>query len=525
MLNEFLQHDPETFFSHYWNQQFLHVTCSEHFQVPFDLQKFMNILKYYPLDYKQLRIFSDGSITPLHLYTDTERGKMSSYINKNKLLHPGFLHNKTLVLSNINELDAEMHAFSLQLEQLFGCPVKINAYYSTGQIHGANPHYDLHHLFAVQLAGEKHWSLGDIVVENPNEQYHPFLGEHSFHTELMMRANEILYVPPGLWHSVKTNEQSLHLTIGLYPPTWQQILQNQLQVAIKKHAILRDHVPFYLDDRGHCVYDAQRPEEIAQLFNLVAMSEPLPIPRIQRHFISMSDVKNEAEKQVPALPSSVSQLLDDIWHISQLPKTLYLRGSFAEQNPPYEPWDIDIVLLTNSNPQVEYEEVIRFLQYQGYNLSKIDLRILTEEDLENMGIFKLLVHQATFIFGQDVRSDWTVDYSKSNAHVLLTAQLENLTNKLFAIQQEEDTTPPQARLMSLVKAVLRLGGLYELDKRQYLEREPMVCANILRQILPLHEQQINELSATFVHGITAQQLPVIEELLMAIKETNLACIK
>jgi len=107
------------------------------------------------------------------------------------------------------------------LEQQLGFPVQANAYATPGSAQGFAVHHDTHDVFVLQVAGRKRWRIYAPVLELP-------LGPQRWSgadpgepvDELTLEPGDTLYLPRGWPHeAVAQEEDSLHLTIGLHPPT------------------------------------------------------------------------------------------------------------------------------------------------------------------------------------------------------------------------------------------------------------------------------------------------------------------
>ena len=114
------------------------------------------------------------------------------------------------------ELDRLARAFEVLLHQ----PVTASAFWSRGGMR-APVHYDDHDLLVVQLRGSKRW----YVSSNPSELHNtwkkipssaPELGPH--HT-VDVQPGDLIYLPRGTFHSVDSDQGSLHLSIGFTPLT------------------------------------------------------------------------------------------------------------------------------------------------------------------------------------------------------------------------------------------------------------------------------------------------------------------
>lgn len=103
-----------------------------------------------------------------------------------------------------------------------GVNVRVNYFLSTGPAKGIRPHYDNHHVFAVQLIGEKTWALGPkVAVTSPEAPgFYPET-DPPIEATIQTKVGDVLYIPPGGWHGAETDERSMHATGGSTRPRTQ----------------------------------------------------------------------------------------------------------------------------------------------------------------------------------------------------------------------------------------------------------------------------------------------------------------
>lgn len=251
----------DRFFQEIWGRQTWHAPVKD--RVPFTLEEFWCLLDYAP-------------VTEAHVDGIRPSGRIASGV----FLRPGGVGIRSDVLQGLlddgvtlrvrgaNRWWPALETRASSLRDAFGCPVSVNAYYSRGG-DGVAPHFDTHHVFAVQVHGVKEWQTGPVVVQNPRAGVPlaptspPPLGAWAEISE-----GEMLYVPPGLWHTVRTQEESLHLTVGIHPPVWADRLEEALRQAVAAHPLLRAHVPFVIRE-NRCVYRTDVSSEARKLLALV----------------------------------------------------------------------------------------------------------------------------------------------------------------------------------------------------------------------------------------------------------------
>jgi ribosomal protein L16 Arg81 hydroxylase len=88
--------------------------------------------------------------------------------------------------------------------------------------HGFGWHYDAEDVFVVQTAGDKDYFLRHNTVSPPPERgFQSDFSEYRSETSPLMCCRllpgDLLYVPKGDWHMAIANEDSLSLSIGVFP--------------------------------------------------------------------------------------------------------------------------------------------------------------------------------------------------------------------------------------------------------------------------------------------------------------------
>jgi bifunctional lysine-specific demethylase and histidyl-hydroxylase MINA len=106
------------------------------------------------------------------------------------------------------------------LEILLQQPVTISAFWSRGGMR-APVHFDDHDLIVVQLRGTKRWYVSKKPSELPNvwrgiPEGTPELGPHE---SFEVTPGDVVYLPRGTLHSVDSESESLHVSIGFTPLT------------------------------------------------------------------------------------------------------------------------------------------------------------------------------------------------------------------------------------------------------------------------------------------------------------------
>ena len=78
-----------------------------------------------------------------------------------------FARGATIVLQGLHRTWPALQVFTRCLVDDLGHPVQVNAYITPESARGFDPHYDVHDVFVLQIAGEKHWAVHAPVLEHP----------------------------------------------------------------------------------------------------------------------------------------------------------------------------------------------------------------------------------------------------------------------------------------------------------------------------------------------------------------------
>jgi bifunctional lysine-specific demethylase and histidyl-hydroxylase MINA len=118
------------------------------------------------------------------------------------------------------QLDRLARALELILHQ----PVTTSAFWSLGGMR-APVHYDDHDLIVVQLLGDKRWYVADSSdLPNTWRGVPPDSIELGPHTSFDVHPGDVVYLPRGTLHSVTSEAESLHLSIGFTPLTLREAI-------------------------------------------------------------------------------------------------------------------------------------------------------------------------------------------------------------------------------------------------------------------------------------------------------------
>jgi hypothetical protein len=207
-----------------------------------------------------LRIAKDGAVVdPKRFTTSGGAGaEIGDQVSSDAVLRL-FADGSTVVLQGLHRLWPPLIEFADSLAADLGHPTQVNAYVTPPSSRGFSAHYDVHDVFVLQVAGEKHWRIHEPVLRDPlrdqlwndraAEVAEAATGEPVL--DAVLRPGDALYLPRGFLHSaVALGEISAHLTIGVHPVTrWAaaEAALELLRTAAVADPDLRRSLPLGLD--------------------------------------------------------------------------------------------------------------------------------------------------------------------------------------------------------------------------------------------------------------------------------------
>ena len=164
----------------------------------------------------------------------------------------------SVICGEVQDLTPGLRSLSEALSRTFAGLTGANLYCSFGGVHAFETHYDLHHVFAVQVEGEKTWRLyrnrADSPVDMPTDRVEAQQWFAQTRGPLMqevhMRPGDVLYLPRGWYHDAMTTEgASLHVTFSV-TPLYGRILFRLLESAAMQNPQFRTWLRPATEDAG-----------------------------------------------------------------------------------------------------------------------------------------------------------------------------------------------------------------------------------------------------------------------------------
>ncbi len=151
-----------------------------------------------------------------------------------------FAAGATLVLQGLHRTWPPLVDFAQQLGTDLGHPVQVNAYVTPAANRGFDPHYDVHDVLVLQIAGQKRWTIHEPVHEHPLADQ-PWTDHRAEVTaraqqppviDAVLEPGDVLYLPRGWLHSAQAlGETTIHLTVGMHATTRYDVVQALVALA------------------------------------------------------------------------------------------------------------------------------------------------------------------------------------------------------------------------------------------------------------------------------------------------------
>jgi bifunctional lysine-specific demethylase and histidyl-hydroxylase NO66 len=194
-----------------------------------------------------VRLFRDGAALPVdRLGRPAERAASTrERLVDGAAVLAELARGATLVVEELQTYCPPLAEFTAALTARTGYRTYCAAFVTPTTSRGVDPHYDTASVFIRQLDGSKRWR-----VAKPPQRWpaHEWSSRTDVNTEAVLevelQAGQCLYIPRGFIHSgVATEQASVHLSIGLVPPTWAALLRRLTETALSDEPF-REALPY-----------------------------------------------------------------------------------------------------------------------------------------------------------------------------------------------------------------------------------------------------------------------------------------
>ncbi|MFB2582381.1 cupin domain-containing protein [Herbiconiux sp. P15] len=250
---------PEVFASEYWGRQALLSPASglyTDFSDLFSAAAVDELVSERGLRTPFIRMAQEGSVLPSSSFTASGGfgAEVGDQVSSEKVLAE-FAAGATIVLQGLHRVWPPLIDFTRRLIDDIGHPAQVNAYVTPASSRGFDPHYDVHDVFVLQIAGEKHWRIHAPVHVDPLRDQpwtdhraavaQAALGEPVI--DAVLRPGDALYLPRGWIHSATAlGGTSVHLTVGMAAYTRADVVR-ALVSTLGEHEALRGSLPLGVD--------------------------------------------------------------------------------------------------------------------------------------------------------------------------------------------------------------------------------------------------------------------------------------
>jgi len=227
----------EQFFERYWEQNHLHIQGrpATHYQQLMSAQDLEQIVSNPDARYPAIQLAKGGHYFPREAYTRDLKFGSEVFMGMPDLqrISIEYRNGASLVLPALHRTWSPLKNLCSTLEIELDHVPHGNAYITPGNAAGFTPHYDVHEVFVLQIAGKKRWSLYPPMLHLPHRSQ-PFTPQGYSPAapiaQLELNPGDLLYLPRGYIHSAATAESySAHITIGISVYTWLDLTQGLIE--------------------------------------------------------------------------------------------------------------------------------------------------------------------------------------------------------------------------------------------------------------------------------------------------------
>lgn len=286
--------DGNEFFERHWEKEPLHIRRNDP-EWYYDVLRSADVEQFLTrgdLRYPALRMAKDGpTILPSAYSSVLKFGPYASEglidVEKVRELHAG---GATVILQMTRGSIPRLGLFADRLHAEIGAMVETTVYLTPANSQGFTTHYDTHSVFVLQISGTKRWRLYDVMWELPTlQQTADKFGRPPgpVRSEIVLQPGDMLYVPRGLGHdALAESEASLHVTVGVFPPTYLDLLN--LHVTECRQDVRFRRSPWDLVTAGDVASIERQSAELLKVLRDSFRLERLKVEHVRRDLKRMT---------------------------------------------------------------------------------------------------------------------------------------------------------------------------------------------------------------------------------------------
>jgi ribosomal protein L16 Arg81 hydroxylase len=149
----------------------------------------------------------------------------------------------TITLNRAHQGSEALASLCVDLARDFHAHVNANVYITPPNSQGFAVHSDTHDVFLLQVEGRKKWKIQKnldylATPRNPNVTSDPVATVEW--DEFYLDIGDAVYIPRGLLHEgIADSSHSLHITLGIHPYTWADLVRDVLAEVEGTDSLLR----------------------------------------------------------------------------------------------------------------------------------------------------------------------------------------------------------------------------------------------------------------------------------------------
>ena len=190
-----------------------------------------------------VRLFQGGKQLPDKVLSGSaRRGRTGRWLADGTTVARQVAAGATLLIEEVQRTCPAVAEFADQVAQETGCRIYCAAFLTPAGAGGVAAHYDNVGVFMRQLSGSKHWLVSAPIVPWPIHEKDPdAVMESEVVLDVVLKPGDCLYVPRGFIHAGEaTDEASVHLSVGVFPTTWESVLRAVISEAARTSEELRE---------------------------------------------------------------------------------------------------------------------------------------------------------------------------------------------------------------------------------------------------------------------------------------------
>ena len=258
-------HSLQDFSENYWDKKPLIIQRNDrsYFESLMTIKNVDEILDFHRPKGSDIRVVKNQEPLDKNKYENTDG---SLRLNQ---IYASYADGYTVVINEIDRFWKPIKTLCHNTRNLIKHKAVANMYLTPKEQKALLPHYDSHDVFVIQVSGKKHWRLYDADYPSPLvNSFQPILPrEHlSNMQEITVEAGDIMYIPRGVPHEAyTTDESSIHLTIGVYPTQWLDVLIKSLEGLANTNIELRKALPIGFLNNDKIIISEDKEKQLTKI--------------------------------------------------------------------------------------------------------------------------------------------------------------------------------------------------------------------------------------------------------------------